>query len=418
MSSTRKLSSRLTQLLELFNRNDDWLIVINADPDAMASAMALKRIMSHRTGKVTIARINEISRPDNLAMIRYLRIPMLPLTDKLKASYSHFAMVDSQPHHNPAFAGIPFSIVIDHHPAVPEHPVDAAYVDIRPQYGAVSTLLTEYLRAYHIRPGIRLATALQYGIRTDTATFTRTGTEIDLRAYQYLAAHGDTALLTRITRSEYLPEWLKYFARAFSSMHQCGSGAYCYLDTVENPDILVVVADFFTHVHSIKWVGVCGVYNDTVVVIFRGDGHVDLGEFAASRLGALGNAGGHRALAQKLVRALAQRRKNAARHAENIPPGGQRRGHGERERGDAGAAQCRRRAGFACALASHGFLSWSHREGARGRAASFRVHYSVVRGCGFRVFPAHTTASPAGCLPSWRFNEKLSLGPSVAFFAR
>ena len=298
MSSTRKLSSRLTQLLELFNRNDDWLIVINADPDAMASAMALKRIMSHRTGKVTIARINEISRPDNLAMIRYLRIPMLPLTDKLKASYSHFAMVDSQPHHNPAFAGIPFSIVIDHHPAVPEHPVDAAYVDIRPQYGAVSTLLTEHLRAYHIRPGIRLATALQYGIRTDTATFTRTGTEIDLRAYQYLAAHGDTALLTRITRSEYLPEWLKYFARAFSSMHQCGSGAYCYLDTVENPDILVVVADFFTHVHSIKWVGVCGVYNDTVVVIFRGDGHVDLGEFAASRLGALGNAGGHRALAR------------------------------------------------------------------------------------------------------------------------
>ena len=298
MSSTRKLSSRLKQLLELFNRNDDWLIVINADPDAMASAMALKRIMSHRTGKVTIARINEISRPDNLAMIRYLRIPMLPLTDKLKASYSHFAMVDSQPHHNPAFAGIPFSIVIDHHPAVPEHPVDAAYVDIRPQYGAVSTLLTEYLRAYHIRPGIRLATALQYGIRTDTATFTRTGTEIDLRAYQYLAAHGDTALLTRITRSEYLPEWLKYFARAFSSMHQCGSGAYCYLDTVENPDILVVVADFFTHVHSIKWVGVCGVYNDTVVVIFRGDGHVDLGEFAASRLGALGNAGGHRALAR------------------------------------------------------------------------------------------------------------------------
>ena len=208
MSSTRKLSSRLTQLLELFNRNDDWLIVINADPDAMASAMALKRIMSHRTGKVTIARINEISRPDNLAMIRYLRIPMLPLTDKLKASYSHFAMVDSQPHHNPAFAGIPFSIVIDHHPAVPEHPVDAAYVDIRPQYGAVSTLLGTCGLLPH-PAGIQNATALQYGIRTDTATFNRTGTEIDLRAYQYLAAHGDTALLTRASHSRMPPQWLR-----------------------------------------------------------------------------------------------------------------------------------------------------------------------------------------------------------------
>ena len=75
MPSNHKLSARLTQLLELFSRNDDWLIVINADPDAMASAMALKRIMSHRTGKVTIARINEISRPDNLAMIHVRKMP-------------------------------------------------------------------------------------------------------------------------------------------------------------------------------------------------------------------------------------------------------------------------------------------------------------------------------------------------------
>ena len=81
-------------------------------------------------------------------------------------------------------------------------------------------------------------------------------------------------------------------------MHQYRSGAYCYLGTVENPDILVVVADFFTRVHGLKWVAICGVYNDTVVVIFRGDGHLDLGAFAASRLGALGNAGGHRALAR------------------------------------------------------------------------------------------------------------------------
>ena len=189
MSSTRKLSSRLTQLLELFNRNDDWLIVINADPDAMASAMALKRIMSHRTGKVTIARINEISRPDNLAMIRYLRIPMLPLTDKLKDLYSHFAMVDSQPHHNPAFAGIPFSIVIDHHPAVPEHPVDAAYVDdpapVRRSEHAAHRVPAGLPHPARHPAGHRPAIRHPYG---SPPRFTRTGTEIDLRAYQYLAA--------------------------------------------------------------------------------------------------------------------------------------------------------------------------------------------------------------------------------------
>ena len=298
MSTSRKISARLAQLLELFSRNDDWLIVITADPDAMASAMALKRIMSHRVRKVTIARSNEISRPDNLAMIRYLRIPMLPLDKALETGPARFAMVDSQPHHNPAFACLPFSLIIDHHPLLPEHTYKSIYADIRPQYGATSTLLTEYLRGLRIRPGIRLATALQYGIRTDTAAFTRTGTETDLRAYQYLAAHGDTALLTRVLRSEYLPEWLPYFARAFSSIHRFGSGAYTCLDGVENPDILVVVADFFTHVHGLRWVSVCGVYKDTVVVIFRGDGHLDLGAFAAEHLGPLGTAGGHRALAR------------------------------------------------------------------------------------------------------------------------
>ncbi|MEG2139672.1 MAG: phosphoesterase [Bilophila sp.] len=299
MSSYRKLSSRLTQLLGLFSRNEDWLILVNADPDAMAAALALKRIMSHRTGKVLITRINDISRPDNLAMIRYLRIPLVPWSVGLKPFFHRFALVDSQPHHNPVFQDIPFSIVIDHHPVVPEHPVQAVYTDIRPQYGSTSTLFTEYLRGLHIRPGIRLATALQYGIRTDTANFTRKCTELDMRAYQFLAKHADTALLIRINRSEYLPEWLTYFTRAFTSMHECGKGTYAFLGSVENPDILVVIADFFTRVHGLRWVGICGVYKEQVVVIFRGDGlTVDLGAFASARLGALGFAGGHRALAR------------------------------------------------------------------------------------------------------------------------
>lgn len=299
MPPYRKLSSRLTQLQSLFSRNEDWVIMVNADPDAMAAAMALKRIMSYRTGKVLIARINTISRPDNLAMIRYLRIPLVPWSETLRPCFHRFALVDSQPHHNAAFQNIPFSIVVDHHPVVPEHPVQAAYTDIMPQYGATSTMFTEYLRTLHIRPGIRLATALQYGIRTDTAIFTRKCTELDMRAYQILANHADTALLMRITRSEYLPEWLNYFTRAFTSMHECGKGTYAFLGSVENPDILVVVADFFTRVHGLRWVGICGVYKEQVVVIFRGDGlTLDLGAFASARLGALGFAGGHRALAR------------------------------------------------------------------------------------------------------------------------
>lgn len=295
-------STRAHLLLDHLTREDDWLIVINADPDALASALALKRIFARRVGEVTIARINEIRRPDNLAMVRYLHIPLIRWDSSLCGLFSRFALVDSQPDHSPLFKGVPFSVIIDHHP--PTQPaLPKALTDIRPAYGSTSAIMTEYLKALGIRPGACLATALQYGIRTDTASFTRHASEHDLRAYQHLAKHADGALLTRIMRSEYLPEWLPYFSQAFSSLHVCGAGGYAFLDVVENPDILVVVADFFTRVHGLSWIAISGVYVDpvkgnTVVVVFRGDGRLDLGRFAHERLGDLGSAGGHRTMAR------------------------------------------------------------------------------------------------------------------------
>ncbi len=302
-----KHRQKISELLKLFSKDDNWLILITADPDAMASAMALKRIMARRTGKVVIARTNNITRPDNLAMIRYLRIPMVPMQKELVQQFDKFAIVDSQPHHNIQFQDIDFSIIIDHHPTVENNPAQAPYTDITPSMGATSTMFTEYLRALRIIPGALLATALQYGIRTDTASFTRNATEQDMRAYQYLAKYANPIHLTNIMRSEYLPDWLKFFSHAFTSLHPCGRGQYTFLGLVENTDILVVIADFFTRVHGLKWIAVCGVHHPKgtkeedaiVVVVFRGnDSYSDVGELAMKQLGHLGTAGGHKHMAR------------------------------------------------------------------------------------------------------------------------
>jgi nanoRNase/pAp phosphatase (c-di-AMP/oligoRNAs hydrolase) len=289
-------------MLDLFERDDNWLIVINADPDALASALALKRIMAHRTGNVLISHINPITRPDNLSMVRYLGIPLVPHSRDLAGTFAKQAIVDSQQHHNAEFGGLSPSIVIDHHPLSPEHPCLAAYCDIRPSgapgSATTSAIFTEYLRALHIRPGAHLSTALQYGIRTDTAGFTRITGELDLRAYLSLDKTADAALLRRIMHSEYLPEWLRYFSRAFSALHQCGAGRFAFIGEVESPDILVVVADFFNRVHGLHWVAIGGAHAGVAIVIFRGDGNMDLGAFASRHLGALGSAGGHRSLAR------------------------------------------------------------------------------------------------------------------------
>lgn len=298
MALTGKSTTRLRQWLQSLNKDDRWCILVSADPDALASAMALKRMFSHKAQEVVIARINEITRPDNLAMIRYLRIPVVPWQPNMATQFDKFAIIDSQPHHNTAFQGIPFSVVIDHHPITPESLTSGDFIDIRPEFGATSTLMARYLQNLQIIPGRFLSTALLYGIRTDTGAFIRSGGEMDLQAYRWLSRHSEATLLRRILRSEYLLEWLPLFSRAFRSLHTCRRGAHAYLGDVKSPDLLVAIADFFTRVHGLRWVAVSGVFNGVVVVIFRGDGSRDIGEFARICFGDIGSAGGHRALAR------------------------------------------------------------------------------------------------------------------------
>lgn len=276
-------------------REDRWLIVMNADPDAMASAMALKRIMAHRVQEVGIAHVNEIARPDNLEMIRCLRIPTRKLTPNLTAQYDKFALVDSQPHHHKDFCELKFSIVIDHHPPVEEFPVDAEYVHIDPEYGSNASMLTEYLYNLKIRPGKLLATALQYGIKTDTSSFERSFSDADLRAFQYLNKFADVALLRKIYRSEFHLEWLKYFCQAYFKMRLLGQGIFAFLEDVESADILVILADLFLRVQGSSWTVMSGVVDGKVVAIFRGDGlRRDMGVFASGRFSDVGSAGGRK----------------------------------------------------------------------------------------------------------------------------
>lgn len=335
MAYFRHLDANIASLLNLLDRDGRWLIIINADPDALASAMALRRIMIHRVQAVNIARINEITRPDNLAMMRYLRIPDNRLTPTLAAQYDHFALVDSQPHHNPAYRDFKFSIVMDHHPLSKDRPVDAEFVDIQPHYGANSTLMTEYLYNLNIRPGKLLATALLFGIKTDTMSFERDFCDVDARAFRYLSKFRHEVLLRKITRSEFHMDWLRYFQRGFMCMEFIKKGLYTYMHEVENPDVLVVLADFFMRVHEISWVCVAGVYDDKLVLIFRGDGLSrsmgDVGKAAKDYFSKFGSAGGHKTMARAelplenieegdyraFVRKRLSRRARPAKKAEN-----------------------------------------------------------------------------------------------------
>ena len=290
MDAMQYTQNCISRLLPLLRRDEKWLFIMNADPDAIASGQALKRLLVRRTAKVSLARVNDIRRPDNLAMLHYLRIGLHKLTPDLLSHYQRFALVDSQPHH---------------HPTVPEFPVEAEFTDIRPEYGALSTLMTEYLLAMNIKPGKLLATALLYGIRTDTGNFSRGVNELDLLAYSYLIHLADNIRLSSISRSELRMAWIKYLTKGFESLRSLGKGRFSFAGQVPTADILVIIADVLMRVHEFRWVAVAGVINDHLVVILRSDGSRDMGQMAERLFMQYGPAGGQKSKARAEMPLLA-----------------------------------------------------------------------------------------------------------------
>ena len=159
---------KLRRFYDQFEGQDHVLIVINADPDAIASAMAVSRLLWRRVLNVTISNVNTINRPDNLTMLRLLNVAMMPFNEIDPGQYNKFVIVDSQPDHNESMVAFEPDVIIDHHP---DSKPKAPFVDIRPHYGATATILTEYLRAARIKPSVKLATGLFQAIKTDTNSF-------------------------------------------------------------------------------------------------------------------------------------------------------------------------------------------------------------------------------------------------------
>ena len=291
---------RLDEFWGLFTKDDEVLVVINADPDALACAMAIKRLLRYKVKNVMIGYPNEIRRLSNVAMVDQLKIPAERLHTLRHRDFSKRVMVDSQPLHLPAFENIHFDVVIDHHPITTGW--QASYVDIRPDYGAASSILIEYLRAAEMKPSVALATALFYAIKVDTNNFENEASLADAISFRYLFGLANHNLVRKIELSELRPSELNYFRTALTEMKISKRRLYAHVGRVRNPDILVIIADFFNQVNQVSWVLVSGIHAEKLVVIFRCDGYKkNAGVLAQKIYGELGSAGGHRQAARAEV---------------------------------------------------------------------------------------------------------------------
>jgi nanoRNase/pAp phosphatase (c-di-AMP/oligoRNAs hydrolase) len=298
----KETEQNFKKLMDMVQPNDSLLLLMHGspDPDAIASAMALHDIIRQKKGlaKSAFVSTEPIKRQQNKDLRLSMRLNIHLVNQVDINSYRLIALLDAQPSFlDGVLKFLQPHIVFDHHPR--EGDWNAPLEDIRPKYGALSTILTEYLLCSRIKVSKNLHTALLYGIKTDTDNFDRDTIIEDISAYAYHTKYGNLRLIRRIELNQTPISYLKYFDQAFHHMSHFRGRRIGFLGHVESPDVCVQVADFYLRLIGTYYVVVAGIVDDKLIIIFRGDGYrKDCGAIAQNVCGLIGQGGGHRSAAR------------------------------------------------------------------------------------------------------------------------
>lgn len=279
------------------------LILVHSqpDPDAIASAMALRTLLRRNKKTAIIGYLGEkISRPENVAMVELMDIELQVVSHDDIRNFDSVALVDVQPSY---FRGEITDIdsVIDHHPRTPE--CDAKFTEISSEEGATATIMTRLLRAAQVEISAKLSTALLYGIKADTMILNRGADLDDLEAFTYLYSQADLGLLRKIESKTLYSEEIKHYGQALSK-HWINDGIiFMNLGRIEKEHLISQVADMGMKVEGVNWSVAFGIVSGShVVMSVRNSGSVkSAGRLLFELFDEIGSAGGHRSYAKAVI---------------------------------------------------------------------------------------------------------------------
>jgi nanoRNase/pAp phosphatase (c-di-AMP/oligoRNAs hydrolase) len=241
------------------------------DPDSLASAWAHTRIAAAAGVDCDIAHLPVVSRAENRAMVNLLDLPLVRVGGAADLDrYVALSLVDANAIELPRAAGLPCVSIVDHH-AIGGR-IEADFVDIRPDIGATSSIYVQYLLEGPVRAldegalGGRIATALAYGIRSDTDDLLR-ASAADLHALADILGWVDGDILAELSRFSIPASAMRIMRRALEAMQIEGTWAFAGVGHVrpQDRDAIGQAADFLVRREGVK----------TVITFGLVDGWVD-----------------------------------------------------------------------------------------------------------------------------------------------
>ena len=273
----------------------------NPDPDALASALAMNELFVNYGHTSQIVHGGMIEHHQNQAMVKELEIPVRRLildweiTDLIKESDLIVAVDFHRPGANNIMPKdcIPH-IIIDHHSV--DDPVTADLAMVSSEYSSTSSMVASLLMSSDFEMNSRVATALAFGIKTDTLGFTRNFNAVDVRALLWINAWVDKEKLRAIEMPPRSIEALDSFATALNEKLHIENLILAPVHNLTNRDSLAQIADFLLPTEGVDTVVAYGIRRNKVILSVRSNReNLHVGKLLSNNFPD-GLAGGHKSL--------------------------------------------------------------------------------------------------------------------------
>ncbi|MBI5630845.1 MAG: DHH family phosphoesterase [Elusimicrobia bacterium] len=269
------------------------------DPDSLASAWALAHLVQGVAKvRTRILYGGIIGRAENRLMAERLTIPAHPLRKGELAQAQHLALVDTQPpfRNNRCPPRRKPDLIIDHHPRHADTQADLLLID--ESVGATSTILAEALLASGIKIPKSLATAIVYGIGSETQNLGREAGDRDIAVYQALWPKAHMKALWRISYPKRPGAFFSILARGIRNAFVCRNIIGVSLGPLQTPDRVAQIADFLLTHEKMGWSVVTGRWQGRLYISLRtNDPSGRAGRLLKRLLGGGNRGGGHSMIA-------------------------------------------------------------------------------------------------------------------------
>lgn len=265
------------------------------DPDSLASAYALKVLAEQGFGiqsKISYGGI--IGRMENRTMVNILKLPIHKLTPSDFKRFEHVALLDTQPsfHNNSFPKDRRATIVIDQHPSAVAPASEFSIVD--PNCAATSVILAQALLSMKIDIHDTVATALVYGILTDTLNLYREDKPIVTQTYLKLLPYCNMKELAKIQNPPRSRKFFSTLSRGILNAMVSRRLIVSHLGTVDTPDLVSQTADFLLTYKGMLWAFCTGRFKSKLHVSLRAESpNTDAGEILRDIFDNKNQAGGH-----------------------------------------------------------------------------------------------------------------------------